>query len=131
LAQALENKENKAAEVFVANYMPGVQATARRIADQRGSEMVENFAADLIMPRADRPAKIAQYQGRTFLSQWLRSVVTNHCLSILRKRSHQSLPGEFPTRETTGDLEISVDRADCKKLLQPMLKAVLAEVTPE
>lgn len=135
LSQALEFREDKAAEMFDANYMPGVRANARRVADQRGIEMVENFTADLIMPRGDRPPKIAQYQGKTFLSQWLRSVVNNHCLSILRKHEPESLTDDpMPSSHSTGTsttLEVVADRSGCQKLLAPLFKAALEGLTPE
>ncbi len=131
LAQALELHEEKAAEMFNVNYMPGVRANARRVADQRGVEMVENFSADLIMPRGERPPKIAQYQGKTFLSQWLRSVVTNHCLSALRKYEPTTLDDDPAPRASTPGLEIAADRSHCKKLLEPIFKAALQDVTPE
>jgi len=72
LAQAMEQGENRAAEMFDSDYMPVV----RRVAQQAGgSRAVDNLVAELILPRGDRPPKIALFQGRTPLASWLRSNV--------------------------------------------------------
>ena len=129
LAQALEFYDNRAAEIFHADYQPGVLASARRVAGAEGVELVENFGADLVLPREGRPPKIAQYQGRTFLSQWLRSVVTNHCLSALRKHQPEGLVHDPAVREPATSLEIVLDRTECQKILRPILEAALQGLT--
>lgn len=131
LAQALEFRDNRAAELFHVNYLPSAVSTARRVAGERGAELVENFGADLVMPRDGRPPKIAQFQGRTFLTQWLRSVVTNHCLSAMRKYQPDGLEHDPAGRQPAASLEIVLDRVECKQLLQPILQSALSVLTAD
>jgi RNA polymerase sigma factor (sigma-70 family) len=125
LAQALEMRENKAAEMFENQYMPDVRKVAQRAAGGRGLELIDNFAAELIVTSEGRPPKIAKYHGRTFLNLWLRSVVCNHCVSAARKTVPDTLISEPPDASIDTPLEILADRAECQKLLRPLFKAAL------
>jgi RNA polymerase sigma factor (sigma-70 family) len=131
LAQALEFNKSKAAEMFDVQYMPGIRTIARRVAGQRGLELTENFAAELIVSINGRTPKIAKYHGRTFLSFWLRSVVCNHCVSAARKSKPESLVSEPAGGAIETSLDILVDRADCKKLLRPLFKTALESISAE
>ncbi len=88
LAQALELREPKAAAMFEQQYMPIVRAIARRAGGQRAEDEVDNFAATLILPRGDRPCRIAKYFGHTTLAYWLQAVVANDCTSRSRSQAH-------------------------------------------
>ena len=83
------------------------------------------------MPRNGRPPKIAHYRGRTFLSQWLGSVVTNHCLSALRTYRPEGLEHDRTACKSTISPEAVLDRAECQQLLQPILQAALAGLTSD
>ena len=121
LAQSLELGESRAAEQFENEYMPVVRAVARRTGGQRAMDAVDNFAADLILTRGDRPARIAGYQGRTFLKSWLRTVVVNFCVSGFRKQRevHPETLSELAVAENTA---ASSDHSRCESLLQPIFK---------
>ncbi len=107
LAQALEFNESKAAEMFAVQYMPDIRSIARRQFGQRGLELTENFAAELIVTSEGRTPKISKYHGRTFLSFWLRSVVCNHCVSAAQRA------------RTKNRSSIRSGRSDCRRKFCP------------
>lgn len=119
LAQSLELGETGAAERFETEYMPVVRAMARRTGGQRAMDAVENFAADLILTRGDRPARIAKYQGRTFLKSWLRTVVVNFCVSGFRKQ-REVHPETLPELAIAENTTAPSDHSHCEGLLRPI-----------
>jgi RNA polymerase sigma factor (sigma-70 family) len=130
LAQALEFSERKAGELFEVQYMPGVRTVAHRAIGRRGLELVENFGGTLIIPGNDGKPKIAKYYGRTHLNSWLRSVVTNHCITEVRQKKLEALKenGDETETETGGS---TLDQADCKKMLRPLFKTALESISNE
>jgi len=130
LAQALEMRQAKAADIFDRDYMPLVCGVAKRIAGQRGEDAVDNFGAELILPREGRPPRIATYEGKTTLSNWLRSVVTNFCLSHLRSRPAVSLTVDVCER---GDRLRAPDSdlGPCEYLLRPLFITVARSLPAE
>jgi DNA-directed RNA polymerase specialized sigma24 family protein len=126
LAQALQLGEPRAAELFEAEYMPLVRGTAQTVGGQRAREAVENFAAELVLPRAAGDPRIATYLGRTPLAYWLVPVVVNYWRTVLRQRVPISLAfvPERPARDTSLS---AGPEAPCEGLLQPIF-AHTAEV---
>jgi RNA polymerase sigma factor (sigma-70 family) len=133
LAQALELREPTAAQVFEAEYMPVVRSMARHLGGDRAADAVENFAAELLLPRDGRLPRIATYQGRTTLRQWLAAVVANVWRTELR-RSRPSVPAGFEPdgrdrlikgRRSGADAaaEPPVDFRQCEELLRPIFQA--------
>jgi len=131
LAQALEFNENKAAEMFEIQYMPEIRSNAQRNFGRRGFDLTENFACELIVPSEGQTPKIAKYHGRTFLRLWLRAVVYNHCVSAARKVKDEPLTIDPPPRGPEAPLGVTVDRAECQKLLRPIFKAALQSISAE
>lgn len=130
LAQAMEHLENQAVIEFERHYMPTVRSFARRVAGERGVDAVDNLASDLILPRGERPPKIASFQGKTSLTSWLRAVVSNLCCSLLRKPSahHRELTEDVvPAREAVCDN----DAEPCERLLRPMFHEAVRQLEPE
>lgn len=130
LACALEFREQRAAESFEGEFMPLVRGIASRICGPRGGEMVENFAADLILPREGREPRIAQYRGKTSLSAWLRVVVTNHCTSILRRRTEKSLADE-EVGGSKSSSDFALDHRPCGELIGGLVFQVVSSLPPE
>jgi RNA polymerase sigma factor (sigma-70 family) len=131
LAQALELNENKAARMFEEQYMPDVRKVAQRAGGQRALDLIDNFAAELIVAAEGRTPKIAKYHGRTFLNLWLRSVVANHCVSAGRKTEPETLIAEPAGGARDTALEVLADRGDCQKLLRPLFKTALESISAE
>jgi RNA polymerase sigma-70 factor (ECF subfamily) len=127
LAQALELQLPSAAETFEQQWMPLVRATARRVTGPSGAELVENFVAELILPRKDAPPRIARYRGRTPFAAWLRVVVTNHCLSQLRRRRHSAPLVELADETPPA----SHDHRPCRELLLPLVRRALSALGSE
>ena len=100
LAQALESGEQQAVAMFETNYMPVVRTAARYAGGSRAVEATDNFAAELILPRANRPPRIATFQGRTHLKSWLRTVVVNYWRNQVR----------IPHTEVITPLRAAIDR---------------------
>lgn len=88
LAQALELGEAEAAEMFEHKYSGYIQAVAAKTGGPAAVDAVENLAADLILPREGRPARLAIYRGRTSLKSWLRTVMVNQAMAF-RRDSHE------------------------------------------
>jgi len=130
LAQALEAGENRAATMFEKEYMPLVGQTARRLAGQRGEEHVENFAAELIMPRADRPPRIAQYVGKTSFARWVRTVATNYCLSKFRAVREQQRFDE-PQIANSNSSAVLIDSQPCLELVRPLVQEAVERLPAE
>lgn len=127
LAQALELREARAAELFEIEYMPSVRSIARRAGGDAALDLVENLAADLILPRGDRPPRIAGYQGRTRLAAWLKAVVINLWITQARRKKPTSLAViyDLPASENVA----SNDDEDCGRLLPPLLASAVGRLS--
>ncbi len=129
-AQALQDGEVWAAERFERDYMPLVRAVARRAGGERAVDRVDNFAAELILPRDGRPPKIASYQGKTSLNAWLRAVVANFCISDFRKQREVTLEAETD-RSVESETDELTDRTQCETLLSPVFRTVIGVLNDE
>jgi hypothetical protein len=130
LAQAFENGEAKAAEMFESEYKPFIEGVARRVGGQPAVEAVRNFGADLLLPRPESPPPITTYKGRTSLRNWLGSVVTKHLISLNRSPASkvQSLAGDVADQNrspSAGEL------TECLSLLRPVLSEAICAVSAE
>lgn len=130
VAQGLELHENAAAEVFQRSYLPGAKRHAERFAGPRGVDAVENLAAELVLPRRDRPPKIATYQGMTPLGSWLRSVVVNQCVSRHRAQKETSLGDSFDVAGAD-TVATSAFAAECEPRLAPSFRRAVEEMAGE
>ena len=83
LAQALEFGDERAAQCFDGQYMPVVRAIARRAGGEQAVDGVENFAAELVLPRAGSPPRIATFRGAprspTGWCPWCRTIGGPNC----------------------------------------------------
>jgi RNA polymerase sigma factor (sigma-70 family) len=93
-------------------------------------DAVENLAADLVLPRQGRPPKIATFRGLTPLKSWLRSVVTNRCVSLLRGRHEVSMN---ETHEIMGSDTVTsaVAAVECEEKLAPAFQKAVSELSLE
>lgn len=130
LAQALELHDSRGAEVFEQDYMPVIRWTARRLSGARGEDLVENFAAHLVLPLPGRPPRISRYQGRTSLAGWLRVVTVNYCTSAFRQRDPRPLV-EDKLEAASGERSSSSDRKMCQELLSGLIQRVLSTLPDE
>jgi DNA-directed RNA polymerase specialized sigma24 family protein len=134
LAQALQLGEAGAAEVFEAEYMPVVRSIARHLGGERAVDAVENFAAELVLPREGREPRIATYRGRTTLGHWLGPVVTNAWRTGFRRRKPEEPihpgPGgravapELVPAPCCPPSEPPSELGQCEELLRPIFLAV-------
>src|SRR5438132_8004003 len=117
LAQGLQLGEDQCARTFESIYMPVVRAVGRHLGGERAADVVENFAAELVLPRQGRPPRIATFQGRTTLSHWLVPVVSNYWRTGLRRKSGiaLSLVPEPPAHAAEAE---SLDEGPCEGMLQ-------------
>jgi RNA polymerase sigma factor (sigma-70 family) len=127
LAQALEATEDRAADVFERQYMPLVRQTGGRLGGQRGEEHVENFAAELILPRADRPPRIAQFLGKTSLARWVCTVATNYCLSKFRAMREEQQCVE-PRHIESEHVVSLLDSQPCLELVRPLVQEAVQQL---
>lgn len=127
LAQGLELGEPVAAERFESQYMPGVHKAAYKVGGQRAVESVDNFAAELVLPRDQRPPRISTFLGRTPLATWLRTVVVNHWLSQTRRQRYERPTEtlEIAHRETP---DHEVDGRPCRELLEPVFRGAVSAI---
>jgi RNA polymerase sigma factor (sigma-70 family) len=129
LAQALESREPVAARTFDQEYMPRVKAVAARMSGPQGLDAIENFAAELIMPREGRPPRIAGYQGRTSLLGWLKAVVANCLVSRARRRDFErgnELDDFADPRPVTAN-----NTTDCEGFLRPVFRQAVDRLSGE
>ncbi len=117
LAQLLEARADRAAEVFESDYMPAVRATAFRMAGNRAADTVENLAAELILPRGERPPRIRGFSGKTVLSCWLRAVIANLLVSHSRR---QKPTAELTEMAAHDDAAAGAETSGCGSLLAPL-----------
>jgi len=130
LAQALELGEAEAAEMFEHKYSGYIQAVAAKTGGPAAVDAVENLAADLILPREVRPARLATYRGRTSLKSWLRTVVVNQAMAFKRD-SHEVTGGALPEEPSEMDqIEVAQDR-QCEELLRPAFRSAVGAVSAE
>ncbi|MBU6172287.1 MAG: hypothetical protein KGQ60_00690 [Planctomycetes bacterium] len=130
LSQALELKESQAATMFIEEYMPTIREIAFRAGGERATNDIDNFAATLILPRGDRPCRIAQYQGRTTLAHWLRAVVVNECVSRSRGKHARNIES-LPEQEIIEDISSRLDESPCEGLLRPLFVGATAALSTE
>jgi DNA-directed RNA polymerase specialized sigma24 family protein len=137
LAQALQLGEARAAEVFEVEFMPVVRSIARHLGGERAVDAVENFAAELMLPREGREPRIATYQGRTVLAHWLGPVVANAWRTELRRRK-PDVPIRFdpdgrdsPMVWLQAAAEPRAELDQCEELLRPIFVAVGRLLDPE
>jgi RNA polymerase sigma factor (sigma-70 family) len=130
IAQGLELRENAAAEEFESCYMPLVRLQAEHFAGQKGLDAVENLAADLVLPRRDRPPKIATYRGLTPLKSWLRSVMMNRCISLHRARHEVSMneSHEIMGGDTVTSAAVAIE---CEEKLVPAFQSAVRQLPVE
>lgn len=128
LAEALEQREQRAAELFERDFMPLVRATAQRTAGPAAVDLVENFAADLILPREARPPRIASYEGRTPLAAWLKAIVVNVSLNGARRKRMTVLPVDS-AEPVHQEPAVLADRRDCEKLLRPVFADCVSQIS--
>jgi DNA-directed RNA polymerase specialized sigma24 family protein len=130
LAQALQLGESRAAELFEAEFMPVVRSIARHVGGERAVDAVENFAAELVLPREGREPRIGTYQGRTTLAHWLGPVVANAWRTEFRRRK-PDMSTRFDPDGRAGVLELapapcctsSSELSQCEELLRPIFLA--------
>jgi RNA polymerase sigma factor (sigma-70 family) len=130
MAQALELHEERAARCFETEHMIAVRAIAWQMGGRQAQEAVENFAAELILPREGRPVKIAQYEGRTTLRLWLRAVVANHWISHVRRERKCTV--RPLAEDDVGSLPAcDADQDQCEQLLHPLFTEAIAALPAE
>jgi RNA polymerase sigma factor (sigma-70 family) len=134
LAQAMEFKQAKAAEMFEAQYMPDVRRIARHSGGPRAAESVENLAADLILPRPQRDGsalapRIAGYQGRTSLRSWLRSVIVHRWISETRKAPMAVMAEAQAIADPRASAPAMTD--GCEELLGPIFTEAVRAIGAE
>jgi RNA polymerase sigma factor (sigma-70 family) len=130
VAQGLELRDERAAVVFNTDYMPAAIRHAEQVAGRQVTEVIENLAADLILPRNNRPPRIATYRGRTPLAGWLRSVVLNACMSSLRKPQRVEIVPE-PADPGSEDALRSLQGKECEDRLAPAFVTAVREIATE
>ncbi len=127
LAEAMEMQLAPALEEFDRDFMGLVQRVARRTAGVQAESDVENFAAELILPREDAPPRIASYQGGTRLAHWLRVVTVNYCRGEYRRKQ----PATVDVTQVPDSEPVSrdfLDQTPCKELLGRLVLKSLAQV---
>ncbi len=127
VAQGLQLHDNQAADVFQRAYMPRAVQHAERFAGSRGVDAVENLAAELVLPRKDRPPKIATYRGLTPLKSWLRSVVVNQCVSAHRSKKEVNLSESYDTAGTD-TVATSAFAIECEVKLAPAFRSAVEDL---
>lgn len=80
LVKALQNGDRAAFRVAVLSYSPQMLATARRIVGPAEAEDLVQEAWITVH------RQIGSFEGRAKLSTWLSRIVSNSCISALRKR---------------------------------------------
>lgn len=128
-AHAMELHHQKAALRFDREYLPRVVALARRTGGESAVEAVENFGAELIMPRESGRSRITEYQGRTTLIGWLRTVVARFVVS--RSRKKRALSGVEMPEACSRETNDHGDARDCEPLLRPMFAEVTKAVAAD
>lgn len=131
LSAGLEAHDANAAVVFELNYMPLVRAIASRVGGERAVTEVENFVAELILPRGDKGARISKYSGKTSLACWLRAVVYNFSVSRLREVRWQALDEGHSLGENFDESTDAKEVSECENLLRPLFARAVAALDDE
>lgn len=128
VAQGLQMHLNEAAAVFERDYMPSARRQAEHFAGGQGLDAVDSLAAELVLPRKNRPPKIATYRGLTPLKSWLRSVVVNQCVSAHRARREVSLETSFDTF-ASDTVTTSAFAKECEVTLAPEFQNAVMQLS--
>jgi DNA-directed RNA polymerase specialized sigma24 family protein len=127
LAQALEDREERATELFLREYLPPLHRLARQIGGEAAVELADSLPAELILPRPPHPPRIAGYRGRAPLLMWLRAVLANLWTTRGRRQQFEPL-GSRDWADHRGPLRES---SPCGELLREPLRRVLTHLHPE
>lgn len=130
LAQAIEDGDPQAAHVFENEYMPIIRRIAFRMGGHRAQDCVDNFAAELVLPRGTLPPRIALFAGKTSLANWLKVVVANYWTSQCRATSSVETKSELAEPDPTAHtLTLVIDR-ECEGMLSPLFKNIVRDLDP-
>lgn len=105
--------------------MPRVRAVAHRVGGASAAERFGNLAADLILPRAHHPPRIATYAGKTPLKSWLRTVVTNLWVSHIRTSRERSGNEVVESRAAPEQCDVP-EQVQCEDLLRPVFQSAVS-----
>lgn len=123
--------DNDAAAYFMQHFDPLIRATARRVGGPRAEQEIQDFAAQLFLPREQKPARLALFAGFTPLEAWLRQVVRNEWLARLRKEQSSHVSDSFVPEHASvipGPDELA-EGQECVKILREAFAEVVGELS--
>lgn len=127
LAQALEDRVERATELFLGEYLPPLRRLARQMGGEAAVDLADSLPAELILPRPPHPPRIASYRGRAPLLMWLRAVLANLWTTQFRPQPVERLGSrDWPDHRPPGR-----EQSPCGELLREPLRRVVTLLNDE
>ena len=89
LVEAVLQCDNRAAELFVAEFRPTIEKTLLRLGGKRAVHELDDILNNLLVPRESKPPRLDNFHGKAPLNTWLRTV-TRRLWTDLAQRNPKS-----------------------------------------
>jgi RNA polymerase sigma factor (sigma-70 family) len=131
IAEGYCQRDSAAADHFLKDYSLAIAAAARHAGGRRAEHELEDLAAEMILPRGERPPKLALYSGQTPLVPWLRVVVRHEWQSHERRHGRTSSWDDDRGQQTPDvTSERPIGEHECLEILQPLFTRAAAGLSP-
>ena len=85
LVEAVLQRDNRAAEIFLAEFRPTIEKTLLRLGGKRAVNELDDIVNDLLVPRDSRPPRLDNFHGKAPLNTWLRTVIGRLWTDVARR----------------------------------------------
>jgi RNA polymerase sigma factor (sigma-70 family) len=85
LVEAVIQCDNRAAELFLAEFRPTIEKTLLRLGGKRAVHELDDIVNDLLVPRDSKPPRLDNFHGKAPLNTWLRTVVRRLWTDLARR----------------------------------------------
>lgn len=136
LATACARGDAKAMGALDRHFLADIPSAVGKMRLSKSSvdDLVQVVRQKLLLGNEDGRPKIADFAGRGPLDSWVRVVAVRAALSLLRKRTHEILPGDdalMDARGTAHNPELDLIRARHKDSFKGAFQAALQALSPE
>jgi RNA polymerase sigma factor (sigma-70 family) len=107
LVEAVLQGENRAAELFLAEFRPTIEKSLLRLGGQRAMDEVDDLVNDLLVPRDSKPPRLDNFHGKAPLNTWLRTVIKR--LWTDRERRNQESREDGKGKRVAWDETVQTD----------------------
>ena len=94
LVEAVLQCDNRAAELFLAEFRPTIEKTLLRLGGRRAVQKLDDIVNDLLVPRDSKPPRLDNFHGKAPLKTWLRTVIRRRWTDLERRNQKSREDGK-------------------------------------